>query len=152
MISIHKFDRGNYTLTVRYCIQARGARATCMTMTHEGCSPGKWPDCVYENPLLCMHEFIQNSATRFISCNFTRNCKSTRRPRTARRAVNEHSIDSYGTCIKHILLAFACAKWGPVLRAPLEYYGFSIGTEWPVGKFGSSEIHRCTVGFPQTIS
>ncbi len=42
--------------------------------------------------------------------------------------------------------------WGPVLRAPLEYYGISIGTEWPVEKFGSSEIHRCTVGFPQTIS
>ena len=51
-----------------------------------------------------------------------------------------------------LLWAFACAKWGPVLRAPLEYYGFSIGTEWPVEKFGSSEIHRCTVGFPQTIS
>ena len=50
------------------------------------------------------------------------------------------------------LLVFACAKWGPVLRAPLEYRGFSIGTEWPVEKFGSSEIHRCTVGFPQTIS
>eukprot|EP01043_Picozoa_sp_COSAG02_P054617 COSAG02_NODE_6213_length_3720_cov_1.977630_1_plen_101_part_10 len=32
----------------------------------------KRPDCVYENPVLCMHEFIQNSATRFISCNFTR--------------------------------------------------------------------------------
>jgi hypothetical protein len=50
------------------------------------------------------------------------------------------------------LWVFACAKWGPVLRAPLEYRGFSIGTEWPVEKFGSSEIHRCTVGFPQTIS
>ena len=50
------------------------------------------------------------------------------------------------------LLVIACAKWGPVLRAPLEYRGFSIGTEWPVEKFGSSEIHRCTVGFPQTIS
>ena len=53
---------------------------------------------------------------------------------------------------RHLLWAFACAKWGQVLRAPLEYYGFSIETEWPVEKFGSSEIHRCTVGFPQTIS
>ena len=51
-----------------------------------------------------------------------------------------------------LLLVFACAEWGPVLRAPLEYRGFSVGTEWPVAKFGSSEIHRCTVGFPQTIS
>jgi hypothetical protein len=32
----------------------------------------------HENPVLCMHEFIQNSATRFISCNFTRNSNTTR--------------------------------------------------------------------------
>eukprot|EP01043_Picozoa_sp_COSAG02_P066414 COSAG02_NODE_10333_length_1966_cov_2.076058_1_plen_96_part_10 len=34
-----------------------------------GVSREKRPDCVYENPVLCMHEFIQNSATRFIPCN-----------------------------------------------------------------------------------
>jgi hypothetical protein len=43
-----------------------------------GCSREKRPDCVHENPVLCMHEFIQNSATRFISCNFTRNSNPTR--------------------------------------------------------------------------
>ena len=43
-----------------------------------GCSREKRPDCVHENPVLCMHEFIQNSATRFISCNFTRNSNTTR--------------------------------------------------------------------------
>ena len=62
------------------------------------------------------------------------------------------STSVHGYMHAWLLLVIACAKWGPVLRAPLEYRGFSIGTEWPVEKFGSSEIHRCTVGFPQTIS
>jgi hypothetical protein len=67
----------------------------------QGCSTEKRPDCVHENPVLCMHEFIQNSATRFISCNFTRNSNATRL-RTAAPAEQvsngsswKHSIDSY---------------------------------------------------------
>ena len=43
-----------------------------------GCSTEKRPDCVHENPVLCMHEFIQNSATRVIPCNFTRISNTTR--------------------------------------------------------------------------
>eukprot|EP01047_Picozoa_sp_COSAG01_P093326 COSAG01_NODE_24488_length_777_cov_0.912979_2_plen_175_part_01 len=52
-----------------------------------GCSREKRPDCVHvhENPVLCMHEFIQNSATRFIPCNFTR-ISNTTRLRTAAAA------------------------------------------------------------------
>eukprot|EP01043_Picozoa_sp_COSAG02_P031256 COSAG02_NODE_2031_length_10066_cov_115.646333_4_plen_123_part_00 len=60
--------------------RARGSRADRAIAW--GCSREKRPDCVHENPVLCMHEFIQNSATRFISCNFTRNSNATR-PRTA---------------------------------------------------------------------
>eukprot|EP01043_Picozoa_sp_COSAG02_P028892 COSAG02_NODE_1773_length_10980_cov_8.196765_10_plen_161_part_00 len=59
-------------------IIAVGARRRRRRTCAAGCSTEKRPDYVHENPVLCMHEFIQTSATRFISCNFTRNSSTTR--------------------------------------------------------------------------